>query len=199
MKEVHHRVKNNLQIVSSLLSLQSHHLADSDAQQAIKIGQQRIEAMSLIHRSLYQQDNPNMVNMQEYVSNLVESILLSFGINEDDFDLHLDVEVKEMDVDMALPLGLIINEWVTNIFKHAYKGIARPALYLALKKKSEVELDIRDNGPGMSRAAWEKPRGSFGIKLVKVLSKQLNGQCEMKNEDGTRLKLLIPLKMKKAG
>lgn len=198
MKELHHRVKNNLQIVSSLLSLQSNHLSDHDAQQAIKVGQQRIEAMSLIHRSLYHQDNPNMVNMQEYVSNLVGSILQSFGIAEDNFDLHLDVEVKELDVDMALPLGLIINEWVTNTFKHAYKNIKYPALHLALKKNSGVELSIRDNGPGLSREVWEKPRGSFGIKLVKILSKQLNGVCEMKNEQGTQLKLLIPEKTKRA-
>lgn len=199
MKELHHRVKNNLQIVSSLLSLQSQHLSDKDARLAIQIGQQRIEAMSLIHRSLYQQENPNMVDMQDYVSNLVESILQCFGITGEDFDLHLDVEVREMDVDMALPLGLIINEWVTNTFKHAYKHISRPQLHLTLKKSNEVELDIRDNGPGMSRELWEKPTGSFGIKLVKVLSKQLHGQCEMINDNGTELRLLIPLKMKKAG
>ncbi|HRN58318.1 MAG TPA: histidine kinase dimerization/phosphoacceptor domain -containing protein, partial [Agriterribacter sp.] len=177
MKELHHRVKNNLQIVSSLLSLQSNHMPDKDAQQAVKIGQQRIEAMSLIHRNLYQQNNPNMVNMKEYVTDLVESILQSFGMDKDKFNLQLDIQVTEMDVDKALPLGLIINEWVTNAFKYAYKETAYPSLMLSLKKSRAVILEIKDNGPGMTREAWEKPRGSFGVKLVKVLSKQLNGTC----------------------
>ncbi len=199
MKELHHRVKNNLQIVSSLLSLQSGHLADKDARQAVKIGQQRIEAMSLIHRSLYQQDNPNMVNMKEYVTDLVESIVQSFGVEKEDFDLQLDVQTTEMDVDMALPLGLIINEWVTNAFKYAYKDVQHPCLKLSLKEDRQIILEIRDNGPGMAREAWEAPRGSFGVKLVKVLSRQLNGTCEMESRDGTLLHLQIPMKPVKAG
>ena len=198
MKELHHRVKNNLQIVSSLLSLQSNHLADKDAQQAVKIGQQRIEAMSLIHRSLYQQDNPNMVNMKEYVTDLVESILQSFGIYKDKFDLQLNVQITEMDVDIALPLGLIINEWVTNAFKYAYKEVQYPSLMLSLKKDREVMLEIKDNGPGMTREAWEKPMGSFGVKLVKALSRQLNGTCNMESRNGTLLNLQIPLRLEKA-
>lgn len=193
MKELHHRVKNNLQIVSSLLSLQSSHLEDRDAQQAIKIGQQRIEAMSLIHRSLYRQENPNMVNMQDYVTDLVESIIQSFGYDKDRFDLKLDIDTPEMDVDMALPLGLIINEWVTNAFKHAYAGVKQPLLRLSLKQDRGIELEIRDNGPGMDQASWERPAGSFGVKLVKVLSKQLKGVCEMKRAGGTAFRLKIPL------
>ncbi len=199
MKELHHRVKNNLQIVSSLLSFQSNHLPDKDAQQAVKVGQQRIEAMSLIHRSLYQQDNPNMVNMKEYVTDLVESILQSFGIERNTFDLQLDIQITEMDVDMALPLGLIINEWVTNAFKYAYKEVKRPALTLTLKKDREIVLDIKDNGPGMAQDAWEKPRGSFGVKLVKVLSRQLNGICGIESSSGTQFNLQIPLKPAKVG
>ena len=199
MKELHHRVKNNLQIVSSLLSLQSNHLPDKDARQAVKIGQQRIEAMSLIHRSLYQQDNPNMVNMKEYVTDMVESILQSFGIDKSKFDLQLDVQITEMDVDQALPLGLIINEWVTNAFKYAYKETVYPSLMLSLKKDREIVLEIKDNGPGMTREAWEKPQGSFGVKLVTVLSRQLNGICNMESRNGTLLNLHIPAKLEKAG
>jgi two-component sensor histidine kinase len=173
-------------------------LADKDAQQAVKIGQQRIEAMSLIHRSLYQQDNPNMVNMKEYVTDLVESILQSFGIDKDKFDLQLDVQITEMDVDMALPLGLIINEWVTNAFKYAYKEVQYPSLILSLKKDRDIILEIKDNGPGMTREAWEKPTGSFGVKLVKVLSRQLNAVCDMESRNGTLLSLQIPLRLEKA-
>src|SRR3546814_532013 len=144
MKELHHRVKNNLQIVSSLLSLQSNHLDDEDARAAVRIGQQRIEAMSLIHRSLYRQENPNMVNMREYVTDLVESIIQSFGYDRDCFDLELAIDTREMDVDVALPLGLIINEWVTNAFKYAYKEVDQPLLKLSLQHDTGIQLNIKD-------------------------------------------------------
>lgn len=192
MKELHHRVKNNLQIVSSLLSLQSANLEDKDARQAVRIGQQRIEAMSLIHRSLYRQENPNLVNMREYVTDLVESIVQSFGFDRKRFDLKLEIHTAEMDVDTALPLGLIINEWVTNSFKHAYKEVANPRLFLSLTQYQGIQLEIRDNGPGIGRKNWERPAGSFGLKLVKVLSKQLKGACEVKEDGGTTFTLRVP-------
>jgi len=193
MKELHHRVKNNLQIVSSLLTLQSNRLVDEESRNAIKLGQQRIEAMSLIHRSLYQQENPMLVNMKEYITDLTESIMMSFGIDKDAFDLHLDILVKDLDVDVAMPLGLIINEWVTNAFKHAYKAsLAQPALWIRLSLENNLELQIKDNGPGMPIEMWEKPQRSFGIKLVKVLTKQLRGTAVVENDGGTILTLNIP-------
>ena len=197
MKELHHRVKNNLQIVSSLLSLQSNHLTDKEAQQAVKIGQSRIAAMSLIHRSLYQQENPNMVNVKEYITVLVESIAQSFGADKNNLALHLNIEIKKLDVEMALPLGLIINEWVTNAFKHAYKNVQYPMLALSLKAGNKIQLEIQDNGPGLSNEVLEKPRNSFGIKLIKVLSKQLNGECKIMYENGTKFILEIPVKASK--
>lgn len=199
MKELHHRVKNNLQIVSSLLSIQSNHLTDRDARQAVKVGQQRIEAMSLIHRSLYMQNNPNMVNMNLYVTDLVENILQCFEVDKKRFDLQLDIQIAEMDVDRALPLGLIINEWVTNAFKYAYKEILFPALSLSLKKDREIILKIKDNGPGIPQEIWDKPQYSFGLKLVKILSKQLHGSYQMENQDGTTLYLHIPLRVNSEG
>jgi two-component sensor histidine kinase len=193
MKELHHRVKNNLQIVSSLLSLQSNRLVDEESRNAIKLGQQRIEAMSLIHRSLYQQDNPTMVNMREYITDLTESIMMSFGVDKDTFDLHLDVSVADLDVDVAMPLGLIINEWVTNAFKHAYKANElKPALWIKLSAGNSLELQIKDNGSGMPLEMWEKPQKSFGIKLVKVLTKQLRGTSIVESNGGTVLTLSIP-------
>ncbi len=193
MKELHHRVKNNLQIVSSLLTLQSNRLVDEESRNAIKLGQQRIEAMSLIHRSLYQQDNPTLVSMKEYITDLTESIMMSFGVDKNEFDLHLEIAVTELDVDVAMPLGLIINEWVTNAFKHAYKmSKLQPALWIRLSLENSLELQIKDNGTGMPSEMWDKPQKSFGIKLVKVLAKQLRGTCTVENEDGTVLTLHIP-------
>lgn len=193
MKELHHRVKNNLQIVSSLLTLQLNRLNDEESRNAIKLGQQRIEAMSLIHRSLYQQENPTMVNMKEYITDLTESIMMSFGVDKNAFELHLDIAVTDLDVDVAMPLGLIINEWVTNAFKHAYKmSTLQPALWIKLNLENNLELEIRDNGTGMPSEMWERPQRSFGIKLVKVLAKQLRGTCTVDNTEGTVLNLQIP-------
>jgi|GEM_PF-589691 len=192
MKELHHRVKNNLQIVSSLLSLQSSHLTDQEAREAVRTGQQRIEAMSLIHQSLYRGDRPGTIHMAEYVSTLTESILQSFGMTASQCDLKLDIEVGELDVDIALPLGLIINEWITNAFKYAYADVARPRLALTLRGSRSLHLEISDNGPGMPRKQWENPEGSFGIRLIKVLVRQLNGHCEMVYDGGTKLILEVP-------
>jgi len=193
IKELHHRVKNNLQIVSSLLSLQSNRLTDADARSAIKLGQQRIEAMSLIHRNLYRQENPTLVNMKEFVTDLTESIMVSFGIDKDEFILELEISISDLDVDVALPLGLIINEWITNSFKHAYGSQqGRPGLWIKLSADNNLELKIKDNGKGMPMEIWETPQKSFGIKLVKVLTKQLRGNCRIENGNGTILTLDIP-------
>ncbi|QMU27139.1 sensor histidine kinase [Adhaeribacter radiodurans] len=192
MKELHHRVKNNLQIVSSLLSLQSNRLQDEDARRAVKVGRQRIEAMSLIHRSLYQQDNPNLVNMREYITDLAESLMESFGVSKGELKLDLCISVAELDVDKALPIGLIINEWVTNAFKYAYPNVPEPHLSINLQDNNGLQLLIQDNGPGLPAAVWEKPQTSFGLKLVKVLSKQLNGTCSVQNQNGTTFTLHVP-------
>lgn len=200
MKELHHRVKNNLQIVSNLLSLQSNRLTDEDARQSIRTGQQRIEAMSLIHKSLYNQDNVNMVDMREYLTNLVESVMQSFGFSEERFRLMLQVDVDELDIDMAMPLGLIVNEWITNSFKHAYQHVTNPELSLKLEMNDAIQLEIRDNGSGMDMKLWDRPGGSFGIKLIKVLSRQLDGQCRVAVDAGTRFTLEIPLpQLREAG
>ncbi|WAC13706.1 tetratricopeptide repeat-containing sensor histidine kinase [Dyadobacter pollutisoli] len=200
MKELHHRVKNNLQIVSNLLSLQSNRLTDEDARQSIRTGQQRIEAMSLIHKSLYNQDNVNMVDMREYLTNLVESVMQSFGLSEERFRLILQVDVDELDIDMAMPLGLIVNEWITNSFKHAYQHVTNPELSLKLEMNDAIQLEIRDNGNGMDMKLWDRPGGSFGIKLIKVLSRQLDGQCRVAVDAGTSFTLEIPLpQLREAG
>jgi two-component sensor histidine kinase len=200
MKELHHRVKNNLQIVSNLLSLQSNRLTDEDARQSIRTGQQRIEAMSLIHKSLYNQDNVNMVDMREYLTNLVESVMQSFGFSEERFGLILQVDVQELDIDLAMPLGLIVNEWITNSFKHAYQHIQHPELSLKLKMNNTIQLEISDNGRGMDMKLWDRPSGSFGIKLIKVLSRQIDGHCTVAVNAGTRFTLEIPLpQLREAG
>ena len=197
MKELHHRVKNNLAIVASLLKLQSNRLEDEKAVQAVRVGQQRVEAMALIHQRLYQTDQVTTVNMKEYLTDLTESLMRAYGYQADDFDLELTVDQPELDVDVAMPLGLIVNELATNAFKYAYSTNRRPLLRVALLTtggQPGITLEVQDNGPGINLADWQQQgrRASFGKRLIASLSEQLEGQFELIKQDGTLFRLHIP-------
>lgn len=192
MKELHHRVKNNLQIVSSLLNLQTYNMEDPKAVRAIREGQQRIEAMSLIHQRLYQKEHLTTIDMKEYLGNLIESIMRSYGHRPEHFELTLDIQQRELDVELAMPIGLIINELVTNSFKYAYHLTNQPALAVTLKNDKGIVLDVRDNGPGIDLVNWQNRKGTFGKKLIKSLSEQLGGEAQIQNDNGTWYHLHIP-------
>ncbi|AEI48506.1 tetratricopeptide repeat-containing sensor histidine kinase [Runella slithyformis] len=192
MKELHHRVKNNLQIVSSLLNLQTYNLEDPKAVQAIREGQQRIEAMSLIHQRLYHKEHLTTIDMKEYLGNLIESIMRSYGYSPEHFELRLDIRQRELDVELAMPIGLIVNELVTNSFKYAYHLTNQPSLAVSLKNDTGIVLDVRDNGPGIDLVNWQNRKGTFGKKLIKSLSEQLGGEAQIQNEHGTWYHLHIP-------
>ena len=194
MKELHHRVKNNLQIVSSLLNLQSNRVTDTEALKVLDASRQRIEAMSIIHNSLYQRDNANKVDMKKFLPVLLDNILDSFGQNRDEIDVSMEILIDDMDVDIAMPLGLIINEWITNTYKHAYKNMQeRPYLRIFIGyEDNQVKLKMNDNGIGIPMEIWENPKGSFGVKLVKILIKQIGGTSRVTNTGGTTMELDIP-------
>jgi two-component sensor histidine kinase len=192
MKELHHRVKNNLAIVSSLLRIQSTKLDDKQAIAAVRQGQQRVDAMSLIHQRLYQTDKVTSINIREYISDLAESLMSAYNYHPDEFDLQLTVEQEEIDVDLAISLGLIINELLTNSFKYAYADTARPLLEITLKNDTGLSLEVRDNGVGINMERWQKGRDSFGKKLVAGLTRQIGGTFTIENRRGTVFNLHIP-------
>lgn len=197
MKELHHRVKNNLAIVSSLLKIQSSKMEDEKAVLAVRQGQQRVEAMSLIHQRLYQNDKVSTINIKEYISDLVDSLMNAYGHEVDNFDVQLNVEQEEMDVDLAISLGLIINELLTNSFKYAYAEAVHPSLKIMLKNKVGLSLEIQDNGPGLDMERWNRAKDSFGKKLIAGLTKQIGGAFTIENQNGTYCRLYIsPEKMK---
>jgi len=199
MKELHHRVKNNLQIVTSLLNLQTYRLNDDEAIDAIRQSQQRVHAMSLIHQRLYKTDLSAFVNMKEYFTDLCESLLSSYGFNRDRFDLRVSAQDELLDVDKVLLLGLIVNEIVTNALKYAYKGIASPSLYINYAGREEnIILSITDNGKDWDGAQWRQEGpdfgagGSFGKQLVSTLCRQLKATQELTVGNSTRFTFIFP-------
>jgi two-component system, sensor histidine kinase PdtaS len=194
MKELHHRVKNNLQIVSSLLNLQSAKINDPMAQKALMEGQHRIEAMSLIHQKLYQTKTTSRVNIQEFITELAENLMHAYGYKANSFNLQLQVEVKELDADIAIPAGLILNEVVTNSFKYAYKNVNDPALYITMKESDQkLQLMIADNGPELTEKAW-KQSTSFGRQLIQSLTMQLEGSMQLNCDQGSAFTFTFPVK-----
>lgn len=193
MKELHHRVKNNLQIVSSLLSLQSNRVEDEAAQKALQEGQYRIEAMSLIHRKLYQTDDVSGVNIKAFMVELSESLMHAYGYNHDSFYMQVETSVERLDADTAIPLGLILNEVITNAFKYAYQDAHNPSMHIELTLSNQtLQLKIKDNGPGIGDDQWKKSF-SFGKQLMQSLIKQLKGTMQVSGSHGTTFCFTIPL------
>ena len=199
MKELHHRVKNNMQIVSSLLNLQTYRLKDEESISAIKESQLRVQAMSLIHQRLYQVDDVSKVNFKLYLDDLVDTLMRSFGFNSTDFDLQIHVEKEFLDVDMVMPMGLLVNEILTNSFKYAYKETKHPLLHISLLSvNQQFQLEIKDNGPGLNWDAGEPSKPGFGKKLIDALSKQLKAVYSVDTALGTAYHFNIPQQEEKA-
>jgi two-component system, sensor histidine kinase PdtaS len=181
IKEIHHRVKNNLQVLSSLLHLQSRQITDETALDAVREGQNRVDAMGLIHQKLYMGDNLASVEMQDYLKNLGDTLLDSFGLHDERVSIVYAVETMHLDVDTAIPLGLIINELVTNSLKYAFPGGRAGQVEIALwrDEASKLSLRVSDNGLGKSAVPDPKFSTSFGTNLVQMLSKKLKGKIEV--------------------
>lgn len=192
LREIHHRVKNNLQVVSSLLNLQSQYISDEEALKAIVEGKNRVSSMALIHQSLYREDGLTSIDTQEYFSNLIESLLDSYQVEEDQIELDLEVDTIDLDVETMIPLGLIANELISNALKHAFRQKGDPnTLFFSLKERNgQLELEIRDNGVGMNpEEFFNSP--NFGNKLIQAFQKKLGAQIQVENEGGSRILLQI--------
>jgi two-component sensor histidine kinase len=196
LKEIHHRVKNNLQIVSSLLNLQSRTLENESARLAIRDGQNRVKSMALIHQNLYRSDSLTSMDVREYVSKLSENLYHSYNISPGQIKLSNEVESFQMDVEILVPLGLILNELVSNSLKHAFPdgrtGEVKVALY---KKDNNYHMEVSDNGIGMDQEAnAEKKQDSFGLRMIHAFCDKLKANLSFINQEGTRVELSIPVK-----
>lgn len=192
LKELHHRVKNNLQIVSSLLNLQKENVKDEVAKGAFNEGQNRVEAMAMIHRYLYSSDELTDIELGSYFKQLVQSIAYSYGYDKDKIDIVFDVTNANIDVDIAIPLGLVANELVSNVFKHAIQETENPRLYVGLHSENELVLEINDNGAGIPGGLMENKSSSFGLSLIRSLAKQMRATLEYNYNNGSHIRLTIP-------
>lgn len=186
LKEIHHRVKNNLQVISSLLNMQSRKVDDEATLGAIQEGRNRVKAMSLIHEKLYQTNNVTSIDFREYAQELLQQLSAVFNPAERKIEAEVNGPIK-LDIDTAIPLGLILNELISNAYKYAFEGRATGKIQVDLERISEQELTLKVKDDGVGLPSDFKPQNakSLGLKLVNILTKQLKGSWEYRLENGT--------------
>lgn len=187
LREVHHRVKNNLQVINSILKLQSFHITDDKALLAISDCQSRIKSMAFIHESLYQSNDLAKVNFAEYLQTLCNNLLFSYQIASKKIALDLQVRDVSLSLDSGIPCGLIVNELISNAFKHAFSDQSSGKITVSLKVNKDGHcLVVQDNGKGFPKSVNYRKTKSLGLQLVIGLVDQVDGKIQCKNEDGTK-------------
>ncbi len=194
LQELHHRVKNNLQLLSSVFSLQAQYLSEPTAVLAVRSSESRVNAMALIHKKLYDGTNERSVQIREYFQELMQYLLNAYGFSENQVTVQIDVPDLRLDVDKAIPVGLIVNELVSNSFKYAFADQDSPAIGIKLRvEENTMKLEVRDNGCGFETTAKNEMKHSFGLKMVTILVRQLKGDCKIDTQSGTTYKLTLPV------
>ncbi|MEO1263954.1 MAG: histidine kinase dimerization/phosphoacceptor domain -containing protein [Bacteroidota bacterium] len=192
LREIHHRVKNNLQVISSLLSLQSRFIEDENALEAIKEGRDRVKSMALIHQNLYQEDNLTGIKVKAYFEKLISSLFNSYNISPERIKLEADIQNINLDVDTIIPLGLIVNELVSNALKHAFPGDRKGTISIQLKEEpTGLQLQVADNGIGWKKEINLEQSDSFGFRMINAFKNRLEAQLEIENKNGAQITMLI--------
>jgi len=192
LKEIHHRVKNNLQVISSLLSIQSRSIQNVKAKEAIQEGRTRVHSMSLIHQDLYKKDNLTGVRMDRYLLNLTNDLLSTYNVSEGEISLETDIDELKLDVESVVPLGLIVNELMSNSLKYAFPENRNGTIKVSLKEKSDnLILSVSDNGIGLNQEQVKVKTDSFGHSLIRAFKRKLNAKINIESEVGTSITLQI--------
>jgi len=186
LKEVHHRVKNNLQVISSILNLQSSYLEDEKIINILRESQDRIKTMSIIHESLYQANDFSKINFSQYIVSLSKNLVHSYGNFDSFVETTYKIDDVHLSLDLSIPCGLIINELVSNALKYAFKGREKGKLNISLLLKNEmVTIIVADNGVGMPANINIRETNTLGLQLVTSLVEQIDGELKMENNKGT--------------
>jgi len=192
LREIHHRVKNNLQIILSLLSLQSKNVVDEKDKELFKGSQNQVRSMALIHEKLYESDNLSSINFSEYIKSLLNSIMDDYPQYIHSINLDVDMKDIELNIETSVPCGLIINELVSNSLKHAFPPGRKGSISVKMHSdNNDYVLTIADDGVGYEKKAELSESTKFGLKLVNVLVKQLDGSIEHLEEKGTVYRIIF--------
>lgn len=205
-KEIHHRIKNNLQVISSLLSLQASCFEDSEVLEAFRKTQNRVTSMALIHEELYESENQEKLDFTAYLRKLTKELFIFYKAGSSKIKLQMDFKEEIfLDMDIAIPLGMIVNELVTNSLKHAFPSgsgeikiefyrikankIAKKSVNTGNLKNSKFILIISDNGSGFPKSINFENPGTLGLQLVKTLIEQINGKIRFKGYPATKIEI----------
>lgn len=194
--EIHHRVKNNLQVISSLLSLQEKNITDESAKKALTDGKSRVKSIALIHKLLYQHDEFSRIDIKEYTKTLLSTIATTYGLSKDDFVASIHMEDSDLDIDTAIPIGLIINELINNSLKYAIKPGNNDEITIRFSSDQESYC-LTYNDPGNVDQQTLENSKSFGFRMVNSLTRQLSGRLSVHNENGLEYEFRFPKTVKK--
>ncbi len=193
LQEIHHRVKNNLQVIASLLRLQSRFIKDQDAIDIFKETQNRVRTIAILHEKLYQSDDLAEIKFDEYVKILAEDLLYFYELDNSDIKLMIDVDEVSVNIETAIPCGLIIDEMIANSLKYAFPNSRSGEIKveLHLDDENNFNLIVSDNGVGIPGEIDPEKADTFGMQLIKYLSKQLKSTMQLDRSHGTKFKLIF--------
>jgi two-component sensor histidine kinase len=192
--EIHHRVKNNLQIVDSLLDLQAGRIDDPAVQMMLRDSQNRIRSMSLIHQTLYQSKDFARVDFQHFIGQLVPVLMASYATDADRVVLHIDAQQVQLPINVAIPCGLIINELVTNALKHGFPAAAAGNIWVELTQQfaNEVMLAVSNDGVAIAPELDFTRMETLGMQLVNLLTQQIQGRLVIQRAGPTQFRVCFP-------
>lgn len=193
IKEVHHRVKNNLQIISSLLKLQAAKSINTEIKTALTEAEERINSMALLHQLLYRKNDMTTLNLKDYLSGLLQQVSLGFASSSKHIMIKTNLIELDVDLDTAIPLGLITNELLSNVYKHAFTNKSNGEIKVELTKtlKNTYCLKISDNGMGLPNNIEVERSDSLGLEIVSILSEQINADLKMYNQNGAHFEIIF--------
>jgi two-component sensor histidine kinase len=196
LREIHHRVKNNMQVIIGLLDLQASSSGNPELMEMLNKGQSRIRSMALVHEKLYASKDFTRINLAGYLRTLSQDLFQSYKINPGKIDLIIQTDGVYVDINKAIPCGLVLNELISNVLKHAFPGDRQGELQIIIReeKNTEMEIVVRDNGMGLpDDVDIHQPR-TMGLNLVNgLVKKQLKGQMEVRRDNGTEIRIKFPL------
>jgi len=189
LKEIHHRVKNNLQVVTSLLRLQANEIEDQKTRFHLTDSVNRVSAMAMIHEKMYQSENLTKIDLKVYLKSLIDDLITSYA-NKVKINITIESDLNRVEPKSLVPLALIFNELVSNSIKHAFKGRSKGAIVIRTIKNLDgsIQINYHDDGE------WIGPQkeGSFGLEMIETFTEQLDGKMERKIENGTSYMFSFP-------